>query len=37
MEWKYMTPAWLLPDGVAAVGLDAGGGSTDQLLVASGS
>lgn len=34
MEWGYMQPAWLVPDGLLAIGLDAHGGPTRRLMLA---
>lgn len=34
MDWGYMRPAWLVPDGLLAVGLDAHGGPTRRLMLA---
>lgn len=35
MDWAYMRPAWLVADGLLAVGLDAQGGPTRRLVLAS--
>jgi hypothetical protein len=36
MDWGYMRPAWLVPEGLVAVGTNAQGGPTRRLWLAAG-